>query len=124
MGIYFPDHWGLFGGALDEGEAPHIGLLRELQEELGLEFCHFLKDEPIEKMGNFTFNFKTLGFDNILRHYFLINNAPTSTEVISLGEGHDYGFYSGEFALKNLKLVPYDAFVIWLHLSSSLNGNI
>lgn len=124
LGVYFPNHWGLFGGALEEDETPHLGLMRELQEELGSEFCRSLDYEAIEKLGDFTFDFKKLGFDNILRHYFLINNAPKSSGLISLGEGRDYGFYSGEFALQKLKLVPYDGFVIWLHWAKALNSNI
>ncbi len=35
-GIFYPGHWGLFGGAIDPGEAPEITLQRELTEELGL----------------------------------------------------------------------------------------
>ena len=36
--IFFPNHWGCFGGAIEPGEAPHDTLLRELQEELGNTF--------------------------------------------------------------------------------------
>ena len=34
-GIFYPGHWGLFGGALDPGETPDTALRRELFEELG-----------------------------------------------------------------------------------------
>jgi 8-oxo-dGTP diphosphatase len=34
--IWHPDHWGLFGGELDDGETPKQGLVRELEEELDL----------------------------------------------------------------------------------------
>jgi 8-oxo-dGTP pyrophosphatase MutT (NUDIX family) len=33
--IFYPGHWGLFGGALDEGETETDALWRELDEELG-----------------------------------------------------------------------------------------
>src|SRR3954470_23042017 len=33
--IFYPDHWGLFGGAVDEGEHEVEALQRELREELG-----------------------------------------------------------------------------------------
>ena len=32
--IFYPDHWGCFGGAVGEGETPLAALKRELQEEL------------------------------------------------------------------------------------------
>src|SRR6266481_8073098 len=34
--IFYPDHWGCFGGAVDPGEAPAAALVRELGEELAL----------------------------------------------------------------------------------------
>src|SRR5262245_60295753 len=33
--IFYPGHWGLFGGAVDEGEDERQALSRELAEELG-----------------------------------------------------------------------------------------
>jgi 8-oxo-dGTP diphosphatase len=32
----YRDHWSLPGGILEEGEPPHVGCAREVQEELGL----------------------------------------------------------------------------------------
>ncbi len=32
--IFYPDHWGCFGGAVNAGEAPLDALYRELNEEL------------------------------------------------------------------------------------------
>src|SRR5262245_53401517 len=32
--IFYPGHWGLFGGAIDPGESERDALCRELQEEL------------------------------------------------------------------------------------------
>ncbi|NMM46719.1 NUDIX domain-containing protein [Rhodospirillaceae bacterium KN72] len=34
--IWFPGHWGCFGGAVDPGESPEDALRRELAEELSL----------------------------------------------------------------------------------------
>ena len=37
-GIFYPGHWGLFGGAVDDGESANQALVRELREELGISF--------------------------------------------------------------------------------------
>ena len=34
--IFYPEHWGCFGGAVDAGEAPGAALARELKEELAV----------------------------------------------------------------------------------------
>jgi 8-oxo-dGTP diphosphatase len=34
--IPFPNHWDLFGGHLEDGEAPEQALVREVKEELGV----------------------------------------------------------------------------------------
>ena len=41
-GIWYPGHWGLFGGAFDTGEEEIAALRRELREELELQalFMH------------------------------------------------------------------------------------
>ncbi len=32
--ILYPDHWGFFGGHLEEGETPEVGVKREVLEEI------------------------------------------------------------------------------------------
>ena len=38
-GIFFPNHWGLFGGALERRESLKEAIVRELREELTIDFC-------------------------------------------------------------------------------------
>ena len=37
-GIFYPGHWGLFGGAIEKDENFEEALIRELSEELSYEF--------------------------------------------------------------------------------------
>ena len=34
-GILYPGVWGFFGGHMEPGETPEVGVVRELEEELG-----------------------------------------------------------------------------------------
>lgn len=35
--IPFPNYWDLFGGHIEKGETPEVALVREVQEELGID---------------------------------------------------------------------------------------
>lgn len=41
--IPFPNHWDLFGGAVEKGESPEEALVREIHEELGIWLDNFHK---------------------------------------------------------------------------------
>src|SRR6185369_4456034 len=56
-GIFYPDHWGCFGGAVDPGEAPADALLRELKEELAVA----VKSADAIRFTEFTFDFDFAG---------------------------------------------------------------
>jgi 8-oxo-dGTP pyrophosphatase MutT (NUDIX family) len=55
-GIFYPGHWGLFGGAVDENEDPDSAMARELREELNVEFA----DQRY--FAEFTFDFSFSGY--------------------------------------------------------------
>src|SRR2546422_8089106 len=62
--IFYPNHWGCFGGAAAEGETPFAALKRELEEEL--EYVPQICNE----FTRFDFDFSRLGQSKIYRIYY------------------------------------------------------
>ena len=64
--IFFPDHWGCFGGAIEPGETNERCLARELDEELGLDLSLF----AVRHFTTFTFDFGFAGGSVIHRAFY------------------------------------------------------
>lgn len=81
--IPYPGQWALFGGHLEAGETPIVGLQRELQEEIS-----YFAQEPLL--------FGIYSGDRAIRHIY---HAPLTVPLneLVLGEGWDFA------------LVPVDA---------------
>jgi len=107
--IFYPDHWGCFGGAIDPGETPEAALVRELHEELGLD----LVESPMIWFTRFTYDFGFAGLGTIDRTYFHLSLPDIAG--LRLGEGADIAAFAAEQALQDLRMVPYDAFALWMH---------
>lgn len=109
-GILYPDHWGLFGGALDAGETPEQALRRELAEELRLEF------ETAEYFTAVNYDFRFCGKGLVKREYFVINITAAQRSALVLGEGQGMADFSAEEVLALSPVIPFDAFALWLHI--------
>lgn len=108
-GIFYPNHWGLFGGAVDEGENAEEALRRELMEELRLE---------VELPRFFTrmdFDFARLGASKVYRIYFELSLEAAKLSGLRLGEGQHMQAFELADILINRRVVPYDSFALWLH---------
>jgi len=110
-GIFYPDHWGLFGGAIEPGESPEEGLKRELQEELALEI------DSAEYFTEFTFDFGFRGLGRIWRRYYTVPLRNSKLELLHIGEGREFRAFTAIDLLKLQRVVPYDAFAVWLYES-------
>jgi 8-oxo-dGTP pyrophosphatase MutT (NUDIX family) len=111
--IFYPDHWGCFGGALDAGESASDALIRELEEELEFvprDFCEFTR---------FDFDFSNLGQGKIFRIYYEVQVPMTAFDRFVLHEGAEFEAFEGGDLLIRHRVTPYDAFAVWAHLNKS-----
>jgi 8-oxo-dGTP pyrophosphatase MutT (NUDIX family) len=109
--IFYPDHWGCFGGAVDQGESEPDAIVRELHEELGVS----LKHDDCRYFTEFTFDFGFVGYGTYRRRYYVVETVHRDVAAFTLGEGAAIGAFTAEEALVDKRLVPYDGFAIWLH---------
>lgn len=110
-GIWYPGHWGLFGGALEPGETPEQGLLREVEEELGvrpLRWRRFMRQ---------SFDFAFAGLGEMPRDFFEVTLPTTDPAELVLGEGREVAAHAPQAILRELRVVPYDAFALFLHIN-------
>jgi 8-oxo-dGTP pyrophosphatase MutT (NUDIX family) len=109
--IWYPDHWGCFGGSVDPGEDPIDALRRELYEELELEF------DEAEYFTRFDFDLTRLGASRYYRMFYVVRVSAIQRAALVLHEGKAFGAFPGETVCRDLKVTPYDAFALFLHYS-------
>lgn len=116
-GIWFPGHWGLFGGAVDDDESPLAAMHRELEEELGLrgrQVAYF--SQVIFDLGDPEAGFRR-------RYFYEVPIEEREVAGLALKEGQAMRLFRGDELLgadPKLKLVPYDAFGVLLHVNRAL----
>jgi 8-oxo-dGTP pyrophosphatase MutT (NUDIX family) len=110
--IFYPGHWGLFGGASEEGEDEITALKRELHEELAL----FLEDIEPRRFLNFRFQFEFDASVQVNRLYYTIEITPETVARLKLTEGAGMAVLDWRDALNpNRPVAPYDSFALWVH---------
>jgi 8-oxo-dGTP pyrophosphatase MutT (NUDIX family) len=107
--IFYPDHWGCFGGAVDPGEDPQHTLCRELEEEL--EFAPTM----LRQVTRFDFDLRTLGRNPVYRIYYEVPVSAAAFARFVLHEGTQFRAFSAAELLSLPRVTPYDAFAVWLH---------
>ena len=107
--IFYPGHWGCFGGAVEPGESPLRALKRELVEEL-----EFTAKRP-SRFTRFQYDLKRFGRGKIDRIYYEVLVTREEFKRFVLHEGKAFKAFTGPQLLCEKRLTPYDAFAIWLH---------
>lgn len=107
--IWYPGHWGCFGGAVDEGENPVDALRRELYEELSFSITKAVY------FTRFDFDLSTINKGAYYRIYYVVPMSQGERERIILHEGQGVQAFSGEELLNEMRLAPYDAFALFLY---------
>ena len=115
-GIFFPDHWGLFGGASEPGEDTATTLRRELFEELG----HAA--ETVTYFTQMAFGFECLGAKRVIRDYYQVCLPSRELPSLTLGEGRAMQPLDVAEILFEKRVVPYDTLAIWMHYAGAQKG--
>tara|TARA_Y100001970_G_C13516470_1_gene500906 strand:+ start:52 stop:504 length:453 start_codon:yes stop_codon:yes gene_type:complete len=110
--IFFPNHYGLFGGALNKNETKKRGLIRELKEELDIE----INIKKLKYLTSIDLDFSTIQFKKYNRTVYVIRLQKEDIKKIKLFEGEKMIWLNKKEAYFKRKIVPYDAFAIWLYL--------
>ena len=109
--IFFPNKFGLFGGAINKNESSRDCVLREIKEELNLN----LKDNRISYVTNVSFEVKTIVIN---RYIYKTKLNEREFNSIKLCEGQKVEKLCKD-SLLNCNLAPYDYLALWIYLSSS-----
>jgi len=107
--IWYPGHWGLFGGGVEPGEDPVQALARELKEELELEL------RQADFFAGFDFDLQGLGLERYFRRYYLVPIERRVADRLVLHEGAEMRVFSGAAILQEPRVTPYDGFALFLH---------
>lgn len=108
-GIFYPGHWGFFGGAVDPGEDQETALRRELLEELSLT------PNQMRFFTRMDFDLHQFGFGACYRIFYEVFISRSELASLSLGEGSGMEPFDISELITKKRVVPYDSFALWMH---------
>lgn len=110
--IFFPGHYGLFGGAIEKNENKKKALQRELLEEIGIKF----KMSRFFYLTSINMDFKKIRYKKYDRTVYEIKINKNEKKNLKLGEGLKMLWVNKNVVYFKKKIIPYDLFAIWLYL--------
>jgi 8-oxo-dGTP pyrophosphatase MutT (NUDIX family) len=114
QGIFFPAHWGCFGGATEVGETREEALVRELHEELAI----VLEPARLRYFTRFEFDLSFAGLAPIWRYFYEVELTASRLADLRLQEGSAMQLFSAnEILTATVPLTPYDSFALWFHIN-------
>jgi 8-oxo-dGTP pyrophosphatase MutT (NUDIX family) len=111
--IWYPDHWGLFGGGVEAGETPEEALCRELYEELELVKL------PGKLFAQFAFDLSPIGLGKADRSYFEVHIDSVDINRIRIHEGKEARLFEAKQIFSEIRVTPYDAFALQLFIDQN-----
>ena len=109
--IFYPGHWGCFGGAIEKNESKIDALKREMHEELELNTDNY----KINYFTEFRFDYSFAGIGVVDRYYYLIEIHEHDIVRYKIHEGKEFGLFSFNELFLNEYSIPYDYYAIWMH---------
>jgi 8-oxo-dGTP pyrophosphatase MutT (NUDIX family) len=107
--IWYPGHWGCFGGAVEPGEELTDALRRELLEELELT------PRTMDYFSRFDFDLSPLDQGHLHRTFFTVPILTSEVGNLTLHEGAAMRAFAPNEIFDALRVTPYDSFALWLH---------
>lgn len=107
--IWYPGHWGLFGGGVEADEDPMAALKRELREELELEI------ETAAFFARIDFDVGSLPLLHFYRSYYIVSISRAVELRLVVHEGAAKRLFPGDEILEAPNVTPYDAFALFLY---------
>jgi 8-oxo-dGTP pyrophosphatase MutT (NUDIX family) len=107
--IFYPGHWGLFGGAIEAGESENDALRRELHEELGL------MAGILTRFVRLDFDLSAIGAGKVYRAVYVVPVTDEQFAAFDLREGLACEPLTAREILTERMVVPYDSFAVWMH---------
>lgn len=118
--IFYPNHYGLFGGSKEKGESFLETARRELEEETNI-FC--TKDK-LNFFIDINFSFPRTKIIKRKVYTYKIDNIVHFRKLFILGEGKSSKFFSYNEIKKKNNIVPYDKLAIDLFYSKVRKYNV
>jgi 8-oxo-dGTP pyrophosphatase MutT (NUDIX family) len=110
-GIFYPGHWGCFGGAIHPGETARDAMRRELEEELEFTVAH------CEDFIRVDFDLAGVNGKKIHRTYYEVHVTAGEASRFVLHEGAAAKVLQAAEIFDGRPVTPYDAFALWLHVA-------